>query len=201
MAIENVVVNFHGGTAAAVSGKTINNFQGGVAGVLSSSLAGYDTGGATGVAFTLGSDRSGDANGRLAGASTLIQEVNRQMAYATSLGPHVDYFTLPAGVTSCTVIVHACVSVYSNQVLDVTVNGATQTGWDSIANTTGAVMTFTGVVPDGSNRVNITFTDTDTTLPYVGINGYQLTDIVEGGGGGGGDGALLAGYRNRRVIA
>lgn len=198
--MENIAVGFYNSTAPVVSGKTINAFNAGLnAGVLDSDLSGYDTGVATGVSFTLGSARSPDNNGRLAGATTLIQELNRQLAYASSLGPHTDYFTVPAGVTSCDVIVHACVSVYSNQVLTVNVNGAEVTGWDSIANTSGAVMTFTNVVPDGSNRINITFTDTDTTLPYVGINAYQLINIVEGGGGGGGHGLRLAGYRNRRI--
>lgn len=178
VAIDDIAVNFYGGTPAAIATKTFNDYAGGAAGQLSANLLGYNTGAGTGVAFNLGSARTGDNNGRLAGATTLIQEMNRQMAYASSLGPHTDFFTLPAGVLSCTVIVHCCISTYSNQLIDFDVNGQSATAWNPITNTAGDVLIFTGVVPDGSNRVNITFTDTDTTLPYVGINGYMLTNIV-----------------------
>jgi hypothetical protein len=53
MAIEDIVISFDNGTAAAEAGKTYNNYTGlGSTGVFDSNLSGYDTGGATGVSVS-----------------------------------------------------------------------------------------------------------------------------------------------------
>lgn len=200
MAIENVVVNF-GWVTADETGKTINNLLGGrVAGVQDADLDGYDTGAGTGIALILGSDRTADGSGRIAGADTLIQQINDDVAYHTGSGPITDTFILPGTVTSCTVIVHLCTTYSGQGDIDVWVNGATISGFDSTNNTDGAVLIFTSVTPNAEDEIDITLLNNAGS--YLAINGYQILDIVEGGGAGSvGNGALLSEHRNRLVIA
>lgn len=191
MAIEDVVVCFYSNTAPSVSGKTINAYNSGLtAGTLDSDLSGYDTGAATGISFDLASSRTISTNGRLAGADTLTQEVNRQGAYhdggANNSANITDYFTVPATVSSVDVEVYLCTPFTLQDNLDVVINGTTAaTNFDSTNNTTGATVTLTGVVPDGSDRINIYIDDDDTSGNdgrYIFVNGYRLYNIVESGG-------------------
>lgn len=175
---EDVVVNFYSSTPAAITDKTFNQANSGLtAGVLFADLAGYDSGAASGISFTLGSGRTPDTNGRSAGANALAQQINAQMAYHTGAGPMTDTFTLPEGVVSCDVIVHLCTSYTGQDDIDVTVNGSTQSGFDSSGNTTGAVLTFVGVEPDVNGDIDITIQNVSVGAAYLAINGYRLTDI------------------------
>jgi hypothetical protein len=117
---EDIVVTFYSSTPAAITGKTFNQANSGLAaGLLFADLAGYDSGAPSGIAFTLGTNRTPDTNGRAAGADALAQQVNAQMAYHSGPGPVTDTFTLPESVISCDLIVYLCTTytgAYSGEV-------------------------------------------------------------------------------------
>lgn len=179
---EDVVVCFYNSTAPSVSGKTINAYNSGLtAGQLDADLSGYDTGAASGISFDLGTNRVADNSGRLAGADTLTQEVNRQGCYHNQGGSganFTDVFTLPASVSQADVEVYLCTTYAQQGDIDVTINGtAAATAFDSTANTTGATVTLAGVTPDGSNQINILVEEPDQ---FLFVNGYRLYNIQSG---------------------
>lgn len=192
MAIEDIAICFYNGTAPSVSGKTINAYNSGLtSGTLDSDLSGYDTGAATGVSLALSASLTADNNGRLEpdppGAGSLDPEINRQGAYSdknTQAANDFDFtLTFPSTVTSVDVEVFLCTPYVGQTSIDVDVNGSTSSGWDSTNNTTGSTITFTGIVPNGSDQVIINTFNT-TSNRYVFHNGFYISNIVESGGGG-----------------
>ena len=181
MAIEDIAVVFYSGTTPAVSGKTLNSYNSGLtAGELDADLDGYDTGASTGVSFDLGTSRTVSTNGRNAGATTLISETNREGAYDSSASNTcTDTFTVPSTVTAVDVVVYLCTTFADQTDMDVDVNGSTQTAFDSSNNTTGSVLTFSGIAPNGSNQIDIQITDNESSLDFIFINGYGLQNFVE----------------------
>lgn len=185
MAIEDIVVDFHGGTAASVSGKTINSFQGlGSTGEFDSDLSGYDTGGSTGVAGASAKTLTANTNGRFAGADTLTQEVNRQMSFVDdSVAPsdNTFTFTVPSTVDTVDVEVFLCTGFGDQVDLDVDVNGSTSLGFDSTNNTTGATVTLSSIAPNGSDQIVILIENNHPTNDFTAYNGIRLFNFVEGG--------------------
>ena len=186
MAIEDIVVDFHNGTPAAISGKTVNGYQGPGAGEFDSDLSGFDTGVATGVAGSTDLALTASSSGRSAGSGELITEMNAQGGYSTDAsndpGENTFTYTFPASVTSVDVEVLLCTTFPDQEDLDVTINGSTQTAFDSTFNTGGTTLTFTNVVPDGSNQIVIFLENQEPDIGdnnFIFHNGHIFTNIIE----------------------
>jgi hypothetical protein len=184
MAIEDIVISFDNGTAAAEAGKTYNNYTGlGSTGVFDSNLSGYDTGGATGVSVSNSHVLTADSSGRLQGANTRTEEVNRQGGYSNA-GTGVDSVitaTFPATVTAVDVEVFLCTTFSGQVALAVDVNGSTATV-NSSGNTTGTTSTFTSVAPDGSDQIVIGMSNPGNSFLFH--NGFRFFNIVDSAASG-----------------
>jgi hypothetical protein len=184
MAIEDIVISFDNGTAAAEAGKTYNNYTGlGSTGVFDSNLSGYDTGGATGVSVSNSHVLTADSSGRLQGANTRAEEVNRQGSYSNA-GTGVDSVitaTFPATVTAVDVEVFLCTTFSGQVALAVDVNGSNATV-DSSGNTTGTTSTFTSVAPDGSDQIVIGMSNPGNSFLFH--NGFRFFNIVDSAASG-----------------
>ena len=181
--MEDIVVDFHGGTAASVSGKTINSFNGISAGSFSSDLLGFDTGVSTNVTASAANALTGSTNGRLAGVDTLTQQVNQQMSFVNDAAPsdNTYTFTFPSNIASMSVEVYLCSGFTEQTDIDGDANGVTFTDFDSTNNTTGATVTLAGVVPNGSDQVVIFIENQHVTNTFTAYNGFRFFNIVEAG--------------------
>ena len=180
MAIEDIVISFDGGTAAAESGKTYNNFTGlGSTGQFDSDLSGYDSGAGTGVAIASNFTLTASTNGRLQGVDTRTQEVNREGSYSQPFSGNSVLFTatFPSTVTSVDVEVFLCTAFTLQTDIDIDINGSTSNAFDSTNNTTGATVTLTGIAPDGSDQIVIDIINQSGN--FIVHNGLRFFNIVD----------------------
>jgi len=189
MAIENIAVNFHGGTAASVSGKTINNYQGISAGEFDADLSGYDTGAATGVSGSSVRALTASTSGRATSSplTDLSTAINTQGSYSqdsvNNPANNTVTYTFPSSVTAVDVDVYLCTTISQQDNLDITVNGSTQSAHSSSGNTTGTFLSFSGVVPDGSDQIVILVeNNSGGNNDFIIHNGHYLSNIVESSG-------------------